>query len=70
LARATVEEHGVAGATNPTLAVGAWRPFVALRAPKLYNLRTDPFERADITSNTFMAAAIGTVPTPNDWGSE
>jgi arylsulfatase A-like enzyme len=28
-------------------------PFVTLRVPKLYNLRTDPFERADITSNTY-----------------
>ena len=28
-------------------------PFVALRFPKLFNLRTDPFERADITSNTY-----------------
>jgi arylsulfatase A-like enzyme len=28
-------------------------PFVPLRAPKLYNLRTDPFERADVTSNTY-----------------
>jgi len=28
-------------------------PFVALRLPKIYNLRTDPFERADITSNTY-----------------
>ncbi len=28
-------------------------PFVVLRMPKLYNLRTDPFERADITSNTY-----------------
>ena len=25
----------------------------ALRAPKLFNLRTDPYERADITSNTY-----------------
>ncbi len=24
-----------------------------LRFPKLFNLRTDPFERADITSNTY-----------------
>ena len=30
------------------------RPFVALRVPKLFNLRTDPFERADITSNTYF----------------
>ncbi|HEY1428501.1 MAG TPA: arylsulfatase [Candidatus Tumulicola sp.] len=28
-------------------------PFTVLRVPKLYNLRTDPFERADITSNTY-----------------
>jgi arylsulfatase A-like enzyme len=28
-------------------------PFVVLRVPKLFNLRTDPFERADITSNTY-----------------
>jgi arylsulfatase A-like enzyme len=28
-------------------------PFVPLRLPKLYNLRTDPFERADLTSNTY-----------------
>ncbi len=35
-----------------TLAVWA-EPFVALRLPKLYNLRMDPYERADITSNTY-----------------
>ena len=28
-------------------------PFVPLRVPKLYNLRMDPFERADVTSNTY-----------------
>ena len=28
-------------------------PYVELRAPKIFNLRTDPFERADITSNTY-----------------
>jgi arylsulfatase A-like enzyme len=28
-------------------------PFTPLRCPKLFNLRTDPFERADITSNTY-----------------
>jgi arylsulfatase A-like enzyme len=28
-------------------------PFVATRIPLLYNLRTDPFERADVTSNTY-----------------
>ena len=35
-----------------TLAVWA-EPFVTLRLPKMFNLRTDPFERADITSNTY-----------------
>jgi len=28
-------------------------PFTPLRVPKLFNLRTDPFERADVTSNTY-----------------
>jgi arylsulfatase len=28
-------------------------PFVPLRVPKLFNLRTDPYERADVTSNTY-----------------
>jgi arylsulfatase len=28
-------------------------PFVPLRMPKIFNLRTDPYERADITSNTY-----------------
>ena len=28
-------------------------PFVMLRLPKMFNLRTDPFEFADITSNTY-----------------
>jgi arylsulfatase len=38
--------------TEGTLAL--WSdPFVVLRTPKLYNLRTDPFEFADTTSNTY-----------------
>ena len=28
-------------------------PFVTLRFPKLFNLRNDPYERADVTSNTY-----------------
>jgi arylsulfatase A-like enzyme len=35
-----------------TLQVWA-EPFVPLRLPKLFNLRMDPFERADTTSNTY-----------------
>jgi arylsulfatase len=28
-------------------------PFTPLRVPKIFNLRTDPYERADITSNVY-----------------
>ena len=35
-----------------TLRVWA-EPFTQLRVPKIFNLRTDPYERADITSNTY-----------------
>lgn len=35
-----------------TLRVWA-EPYVQLRVPKFFNLRTDPYERADITSNTY-----------------
>jgi arylsulfatase len=35
-----------------TLRVWA-EPFTELRVPKIFNLRTDPYERADITSNTY-----------------
>ncbi len=35
-----------------TLAIWG-EPFVATRIPYLYNLRTDPYERAEITSNTY-----------------
>jgi arylsulfatase A-like enzyme len=35
-----------------TLEVWA-EPFTTLRVPKLFNVRTDPFERADTTSNTY-----------------
>ena len=38
--------------TRGTMAV--WSdPFVALRLPTLFNLRQDPYERADITSNMY-----------------
>jgi arylsulfatase len=34
--------------------LGIWaEPFTELRVPKIFNLRTDPYERADITSNTY-----------------
>jgi arylsulfatase len=34
--------------------LGVWmEPFVRLRAPKLYNLRSDPFERGDVDATVF-----------------
>lgn len=30
-----------------------FEPYTLLRAPKLFNLRMDPYERADVTSNTY-----------------
>ena len=34
--------------------IAVWgEPFVVTRIPYLYNLRTDPYERADVTSNTY-----------------
>ena len=52
--------------TPGTLAI--WRePFTCLRGPKPFNLRMDPYERADITSNTYndwlMRHAFIVVPT-------
>jgi arylsulfatase A-like enzyme len=38
--------------TEGTLRIWS-EPFVTLRVPKIFNLRTDPYERADITSNTY-----------------
>ena len=38
--------------TQGTLQIWA-DPFTVLRCPKIFNLRTDPYERADITSNTY-----------------
>jgi arylsulfatase A-like enzyme len=40
-----------------TLQVWA-EPFTRLRVPKVFNLRTDPYERADVTSNTYWDWAI------------
>jgi arylsulfatase len=43
-----------------TLAI--WmEPYVELRVPKIFNLRTDPYERADITSNTYFDWLISRV---------
>ena len=42
------------GAARRRARCSIWQePFVPLRMPKIFNLRTDPYERADITSNTY-----------------
>jgi arylsulfatase len=38
--------------TAGTLKIWA-EPFTSLRLPKMFNLRLDPYERADVTSNTY-----------------
>ena len=38
-------------------------PFVTLRLPKLFNLRSDPFERADHERHGIRAVATSTAPT-------
>ena len=38
--------------------MGIWaEPFTTLRVQKIFNLMQDPFERADITSNTLLGLA-------------
>jgi arylsulfatase A-like enzyme len=37
---------------NGTMRIWA-EPFTKLRMPKLFNMRADPYERADVTSNTY-----------------
>src|SRR5580700_1600783 len=44
-----------------TLQVWA-EPFTKLRIPKIFNLRTDPFERADITSNSYWDWYVDHIP--------
>ena len=43
--------------------MGVWaEPFTVIRLTKLYNLMQDPFERADITSNTYWDWIMNHVP--------
>jgi hypothetical protein len=58
--------------TQGTLRIWA-EPFTTLRVPKLFNLRSDPYERADVTSNTyydwFMSDGAGVfIPAPRRGG--
>ncbi len=43
--------------------LGVWaEPFTKLRLQKIYNLMQDPYERADITSNTYWDWVLNHVP--------
>jgi arylsulfatase len=41
-------------------------PFTKLRVPKLFNLRMDPYERADITSDQYYAWTAANIPVINE----
>ena len=45
-------EHDPSVRERPGITLGCAKGAV-LRVPKIFNLRTDPYERADITSNTY-----------------
>ncbi|MBT4519283.1 MAG: arylsulfatase [Halieaceae bacterium] len=50
-------------AENRARTMALWaEPFVVLRVPKLFNLRRDPFERADHNSNTYWDWVIDKFP--------
>jgi arylsulfatase len=49
--------------TQRALSTNVWaEPFVKLRLPHIFNLRRDPFERADFNSNVYWDWAIDHVP--------
>jgi arylsulfatase len=50
-------------AENRARTMALWaEPFVTLRMPKIFNLRRDPFERADLNSNTYWDWMIDKAP--------
>ena len=49
-----VGDWKVVYAENRARTMALWaEPFVTLRLPKIFHLRRDPFERADLNSNTY-----------------
>ena len=49
-----VDDWKIVYAENRARTLALWaEPFVTLRVPKLFHLRRDPFERADLNSNTY-----------------
>jgi hypothetical protein len=58
-----VGDYKCAFAVQRAQTMRLWQePFVKLRAPVIYNLRRDPFERADVNSNTYMDWFVDHIP--------
>ena len=57
-------EARVPGAAGPGHPAGWAEPFTPLRVPKFFDLRADPYERADVTSNTYYDWRLEPVPHP------
>jgi arylsulfatase A-like enzyme len=55
LAGLRYDQYKVVFMEQPAHGLEVWmQPFVALRAPKLFNLRSDPFERAEIEAGDYV----------------
>jgi arylsulfatase len=58
-----VDDWKLVYAENRAKTMALWaEPFVTLRLPKIFNLRRDPFERADHNSNTYWDWVIDKAP--------
>ena len=58
-----VGDYKLAFAVQHAQTMKLWQePFVKLRLPSIYNLRRDPFERADMNSNTYYDWMVDHVP--------
>ena len=58
-----VGDYKFAFAEQRATTMKLWQePFVKLRMPSIFNLRRDPFERADFNSNTYMDWLVDHVP--------
>jgi hypothetical protein len=61
-----VRDYKLAFQLQEAFTTNVWAdPFVKLRVPHIFNLRRDPFERAD-----FVGHSSRTLPLPRPGGSE
>jgi arylsulfatase len=58
-----IGDYKLAFAVQNATTMKLWQePFEKLRTPKIFNLRRDPFERADFNSNTYLDWFVDHVP--------